>query len=211
VLFGLRRELLPHVLFPVGGYPKPEIRALARAQELPVHDKPDSQEICFVPDDDYLGFVHSRRPALDTAGPIVDESGAVLGRHTGIEGFTIGQRRGLGIAVGEPRYVVAIEPVSKTVTVGRREALDKAGLEASRFNWQGPAPDGPAPCLAQIRARHHAVAATVKPLAGDRARVWFEAPQPAVTPGQVVTLYQGDLVLGGGWIDVGIESNEIDS
>ena len=206
VLFGLRRELLPHVLFPVGEYPKAEIRAIAREQGLPVHDKPDSQEICFVPNDDYLDFVHSRRPDLDTAGAIVDEDGAVLGQHGGIEGFTIGQRRGLGIAVGEPRYVVAIEPLSKTVTVGRREALDKHGLEASRVNWQGPAPDGPTPCLAQIRARHTAVAATVEPLPDARARVWFDTPQPAVTPGQVVTLYQGDLVLGGGWIELGLDT-----
>jgi tRNA-specific 2-thiouridylase len=208
VLFGLRRELLPHVLFPVGGYPKAEIRAIARAQGLPVHDKPDSQEICFVPNDDYLDFVHARRPGLDTAGALVDEDGTVLGRHGGIEGFTIGQRRGLGVALGEPRYVVAIEPLSKTVTVGRREALDRPGLEASRVNWQGPAPAGPTPCLAQIRARHQAVAATVEPLPGDRARVWFETPQPAVTPGQVVTLYQGDLVLGGGWIDRGVDAPE---
>ena len=201
VLFGLRPELLPHVLFPVGGFPKAEIRALARDLGLPVHDKPDSQEICFVPDDDYLEFVRARRPGLDTAGSIVDEDGTVLGRHPGIEGFTIGQRRGLGIAVGAPRYVVGIEPLSKTVTVGRRESLDKRGLVASRFNWQGPEPDSRAPCLAQVRAQHKAVPATVEPLPGGRARVVFDVPQPAITPGQVVALYQDDLVLGGGWID----------
>jgi tRNA-specific 2-thiouridylase len=201
VLFGLRRELLPHVLFPVGDYRKAEIRAIARGLGLPVHDKPDSQEICFVPTDDYLGFVRDRRPGLETAGPLVDEDGTVLGRHGGIEAFTIGQRRGLGVALGEPRYVVGIEPASKTVTVGRRASLEKAGLEASRFNWQGPVPDGPAPCLAQIRARHEAVPATVVPMPDCRARVTFAAPVSAVTPGQVVTVYQGDLVLGGGWID----------
>ncbi|MCA1685037.1 MAG: tRNA 2-thiouridine(34) synthase MnmA [Planctomycetia bacterium] len=201
VLSHLRPELLPHVLFPVGGRPKAEIRAIARDAGLPVHDKPDSQEICFVPSDDYLGFVRARRPELDTAGAIVDEDGTVLGRHPGIEGFTIGQRRGLGVAVGQPRYVVQIEPRSKTVTVGRRGSLDKAGLEASRFNWQGPVPEGPAPCLAQIRAQHQAVAATVEPLPEGRARVVFDHPVPAVAPGQVVTVYQGDLVLGGGWID----------
>jgi tRNA-specific 2-thiouridylase len=201
VLSGLSRELLPRVLFPVGGYPKAEIREIARAEGLPVHDKPDSQEICFVPGDDYLVFVRSRRPDLDTSGSIVDEDGAVLGRHAGIEGFTIGQRRGLGIAVGEPRYVVQIEPLSKTVTVGRRGSLDKAGLEASRFNWQGPVPEHSVACLAQIRARHQAVAATVAPLPEGRARVVFDTPVPAVTPGQVVTVYQDDLVLGGGWIE----------
>jgi tRNA-specific 2-thiouridylase len=206
VLSGLRRELLPHVLFPVGVYPKAEVRAIARAQGLPVHDKPDSQEICFVPSDDYLGFVRARRPGLDTAGPVVEEDGTVLGRHAGIEGFTIGQRRGLGVAVGAPRYVVQIEPATRTVTVGRRESLDRPGLEASRLNWQGPEPSGPVRCLAQIRARHRPVAATVEPLAGGRARVVFDAPVAAVTPGQVVTLYEGDLVLGGGWIDSAIDA-----
>jgi len=205
VLSGLRKELLSRVLFPVGGFSKVEIREIARAEGLPVHDKPDSQEICFVPSDDYLGFVRDRRPGLDTAGAIVDEGGAVLGRHAGVEGFTIGQRRGLGIAVGEPRYVLQIEPASRTVTVGRREALEKPGLEASRFNWQGDEPDGPVACLAQIRAQHRAVPATVEPLPGARARVVFETPVSAVAPGQVVTVYQNDLVLGGGWIDHALE------
>ena len=206
VLFGLRRELLPHVLLPVGGHAKAEIRSIARGLDLPVHDKPDSQEICFVPDDDYLGFVRDRRPGLDSSGAIVDEDGKDLGRHDGIEGFTIGQRRGLGIAVGEPRYVVQIEPTSRTVTVGRRSSLEKAGLEASKFNWQVEPPDGPTACLAQIRARHRAVPAVVEPLGDGRARVTFERPQSAVTPGQVVAVYQGDLLLGGGWIDRSLDS-----
>ncbi|HEV3164734.1 MAG TPA: tRNA 2-thiouridine(34) synthase MnmA, partial [Isosphaeraceae bacterium] len=176
VLFGLRRELLPHVAFPIGHYPKAQIRTIARDLGLPVHDKPDSQEICFVPSDDYLEFVRARRPGLDTTGSIVDEDGTTLGRHAGIEGFTIGQRRGLGIAVGEPRYVVQIEPESRNITVGPRAALDRDGLEASRCNWQGPEPSGPTRCLAQIRAQHRAVAATVEPLPDARARVWFDVP-----------------------------------
>jgi tRNA-specific 2-thiouridylase len=207
VLFGLRRELLPQVLLPVGDFRKAEIREMARSLDLPVHDKPDSQEICFVPDDDYLAFVRSRRPGQDRSGEIVDGDGASLGRHEGIEGFTIGQRRGLGIAVGAPRYVVQIEPASRTVTVGSREALEKTGLEGSRFNWQGPTPEGATPCLAQIRARHRAVPATVTPLPDRRARVLFDQAQAAVTPGQVVTLYQDELVLGGGWIDRGLEES----
>jgi tRNA-specific 2-thiouridylase len=204
VLFGLRRDLLPHVLFPVGDFPKPEIRALARQHGLPVHDKPDSQEICFVPDDDYLAFVRDRRPERQTRGPIVDEEGHVLGEHSGIEGFTIGQRRGLGMAFGAPRYVVQIEPLTRTVTVGRRESLDRIGLTATRFNWQGPEPAGPVACLAQIRAQHRAVPATVEPLPENSARVLFETQQSAVTPGQVVTVYQEDLVLGGGWISASL-------
>jgi tRNA-specific 2-thiouridylase len=207
VLSGLRREMLPRVLFPVGDYPKSEIRAIARELGLPVHDKPDSQEICFVPGDDYLEFVRARRPGLDTSGAVVDEDGTVLAHHPGIEGFTIGQRRGLGIAVGEPRYVVQIEPTSRTVTVGRRSSLEKAGLEAARMNWQGARPETPTRCHAQIRAQHRAVAATAEPMAGDgaRARVLFDVPQSAIAPGQVVTLYQDDLVLGGGWIDRAID------
>ena len=207
VLFGLRRELLPHVLLPVGGHSKAEIRSIARDLDLPVHDKPDSQEICFIPDDDYLGFVRDRRPGLDSSGALVDEDGTDLGRHGGIEGFTIGQRRGLGIAVGEPRYVVQIEPASRTVTVGRRSSLEKAGLEASKFNWQVEPPEGPTPCLAQIRARHKAVPAVVERLDDGKARILFEGPQSAVTPGQVVAVYREDLLLGGGWIDRALESH----
>ena len=201
VLFGLRRDLLPHVLLPVGGYTKAEIRALARDQNLPVHDKPDSQEICFVPDDDYLQFLRARRPGLESAGAIVDEDGTVLADHSGIEGFTIGQRRGLGIAVGEPRYVVQIEPTTRTVTVGSRASLNRPGLIASKFNWQIDEPAGPIACEAQIRAKHHAVPASATISAPGQVRVVFETPQPAVTPGQVVTLYQDGLVVGGGWID----------
>ena len=201
VLFGLRRELLSHVLLPIGEMVKSEVRALARSLDLPVHDKPDSQEICFVPDDDYVSFVRNRRPDLETSGPLVDHDGTVLGEHSGIEAFTIGQRRGLGVAVGSPRYVVQIEPSTRTVMVGPRKALDAPGLEAAKFNWQVDPPTEPRRCLAQIRAGHRAVAATLEPLPGDRARVLFDVPQPAVAPGQVVTLYDGDLVLGGGWIE----------
>ncbi len=201
VLFGLRRELLKKVLLPVGDYSKAEIRDMARDLALPVHNKPDSQEICFIPDDDYLGFVRRHRPDLDNAGSIIDEDGQELGRHAGIEAFTIGQRKGLGIAVGQPRYVVQIEPATKTVRVGSRSALEREDLEASRFNWQVEPPDAPLPCQAQIRAQHRAVSAWAEPLPENRVRVRFETPQMAVTPGQVVTLYDGDLVLGGGWID----------
>jgi len=208
VLGGLSREVVPHVLFPVGDYPKDEVRSLARSFGLPVHDKPDSQDICFVPTDDYLRFVRDRRPGLDTAGDFVDEHGAVLGRHGGIEGFTVGQRRGLGITVGSPRYVVQIEPATNTVTLGRRESLARAGLDADRFNWQGPTPSAPTPCRAQVRARHQAVPATVWALPGDRARVVFDQPVAAVTPGQVVTLYQDDLVLGGGWVERALDADD---
>lgn len=208
VLFGLRPEVLPHVLLPIGGYRKAAIRALARELALPVHDKPDSQEICFVPDNDYLGFVRRHRPDRpDTTGAILAEDGTELGRHDGIEAFTIGQRRGLGVQTsGIPQYVVQIEPLTRAVTIASRAALEKAGLMASRVVWQGPVPTTPTPCLAQIRARHQAVPATVEPLPGDRAVVRFDHPQPAVAPGQILALYEDDRILGGGWIERAISS-----
>ena len=201
ILSGLRRELLEHILLPVGGFSKAEIRAIAREAGLPVHDKPDSQEICFVPDDDYLKFVRERRPDLGRGGSIVDEAGEMLGTHAGVEAFTIGQRRGLGIAVGQPRFVVQIEPSTRTVTVGPREALERPGLEAARFNWQIDRPAGPLSCFAQIRARHRAVPATAEATGEESAVIRFDRPQVAVAPGQIVTVYEGDLVAGGGWIE----------
>lgn len=204
VLFGLTPEILPSVLLPIGDFTKDQIRAQARERGLPVHDKPDSQEICFIPDDDYLRFVRGRNvDADDRGGSIVDLDGRRLAGHEGVEAFTIGQRRGLGLAVGEPRYVVKIEPVSRTVTVGPRSALESPGLEAERFNWQAPAPEPGRliPCLAQIRARHQAVPALVESLENGRVRVQFATPQPAVAPGQIVTVYEGEMVLGGGWIE----------
>lgn len=202
VLYGLRRELLKHVLLPIGGYRKEEIREKARALGLPVHDKPDSQEICFIPDDDYVRFVREHKGERQTGGQIVATDGTTLGTHEGIEGFTVGQRRGLGVAAsGTPRYVVQIEPATRTVTVGPRDALERPGLVAREFNWQGAVPTAPVSCLAQIRARHRAVPAVVSPPDGDFVTVQFETPQSAVTAGQVVTLYEGEQVLGGGWIE----------
>jgi tRNA-specific 2-thiouridylase len=205
VLFGLRRELLKSVLLPVGGFTKAEIRQIAKDQDLPVHDKPDSQEICFIPDDNYLRFVRERKPDLHTPGVIRDEDGTTLAQHDGIEAFTIGQRRGLGVAVGEPRYVVQIEPATNTVLIGPRASLDRGGLMASRFNWQIEPPISAVRCQAQIRARHKAVDATVEPLPNDEVRVTFDVPQSAVTPGQVITIYDGETVMGGGWIESAIE------
>ncbi|WZO99828.1 tRNA 2-thiouridine(34) synthase MnmA [Isosphaeraceae bacterium EP7] len=211
VLFGLRPELLNNVLLPVGGFDKAEIREMARTMGLPVHDKPDSQDICFVPDDDYLSLIRARRPDLGVAGPMIDEDGTDLGQHSGIEAFTIGQRRGLGLSVGSPRYVVQIEPLTHKVVVGRRESLDRPGLDASKFNWHVPAPTGTLPCMAQIRAKHKAVRALAVGLPDGHVAVRFETPQRAVTPGQVVTLYDDEgLVLGGGWIDRDLDETSLD-
>lgn len=210
VLFEIHKEILSKVLFPVGELTKAEVRDIAREIGLPVHDKPDSQEICFVPDDDHVAFVRSRRPDAVLAGSIVDESGRKLADHQGIEAFTIGQRKGLGIALGEPRYVVQIEPISRTVTIGPRESLDRPGLIATQFNWHVEPPElnEPIGCQAQIRSQHRAVASIATRIASDqgqeRVEVRFEVAQPSVAPGQVVTIYQEDLVLGGGWIESAI-------
>jgi tRNA-specific 2-thiouridylase len=201
VLSGLKAETLEHVLLPVGEYSKSEIRALARGWKLPVHDKPDSQEICFIPDNDYAGFIRSARPGGSVSGRIVDQRGEEVGRHEGIEGFTIGQRRGLGVAVGEPRYVTGIDASTATVQIGTREDLEREGLRAERFTWQVSEPEGELICEAQIRARHAGVGARAAVEPGGVVRVRFDEPQMAVTPGQLVTLYdEAERVLGGGWI-----------
>lgn len=205
VLFGLRRSLLRHFLFPVGGYRKEEIRALAREAGLPVADKPDSVEICFVPENDHGAFIRRRRPQLASAGKIVDTAGKVLADHDGIENFTIGQRKGLGFAAGERRYVLRIVPGENEVVVGDREELLAPGLIASRVNWLLPEPPAePLACLAKIRYRHAATPATVTALLDGGARVDFDEPQSAVTPGQAVVFYRGERVLGGGWIEAAV-------
>lgn len=199
VLFGLERELLPHVMFPLGHLTKTAIRDLARESGLRVADKPDSQEICFVPDNDYAGFLKRHRGEFDTAGELVDTAGNVLGRHGGIEQFTIGQRRGLGMAFGAPRFVVRIEPETKRVVIGTKEELGRDRLSAAEANWFVPMPKDELRCTAQIRYQHEPAACTVR-AEGDRFEVEFDEPQFGVAPGQACVLYDGALVIGGGWI-----------
>ena len=206
VLFGIARELLDCIVFPVGGYIKPDIRALAGEAGLRVAEKPDSQEICFVPDNDYVGFLQRYRGVEDTAGEFVDPHGRVLGRHSGYERFTIGQRRGLGIAFGEPRFVIRIEPATKRVVLGMKDDLACSSLEADRLNWLVEAPPSSFTCLAQIRYQHTAAEADVEIIGDDRMAVRFHKPQFGVAPGQAVVLYDGDRVLGGGWIANGIKA-----
>jgi tRNA-specific 2-thiouridylase len=201
VLYGLRRTLLPRLLFPVGGLRKDEVRAIARAAGLPVADKPDSVEICFVPDGDHAALVRERRPGASLAGRVVDEAGKVLAGHDGIERFTVGQRKGLGFAAGERRYVLRILPATGDVVVGSREGLLCQQLVASSVNWLSETPERPVECAAKIRYLHRPAAATVTPLAGGGAVVAFAEPQSAVAPGQAVVFYDGDRVLGGGWIE----------
>ncbi|MCI0461488.1 MAG: tRNA 2-thiouridine(34) synthase MnmA [Gemmataceae bacterium] len=206
VLFGISARVLPHLTFPIGDRRKEEVRALARAAGLGIAAKPDSVEICFVPDNDHASFVRRRRPEHDTAGEIVDRGGNVLARHDGIEQFTIGQRKGLGFAAGSRRYVLEIVPETHTVVVGDREELLATGLVASRVNWLGEAPTGPLTCTAKIRYRHPGAPAVVTPLHEGGARVDFATPQSAITPGQAVVFYEGDRVLGGGWIEGAVVS-----
>jgi tRNA-specific 2-thiouridylase len=207
VLHGLRRSILPRLLFPVGGMVKEEVRRLARRAGLPVADKPDSVEICFVPDGDHAGLIHRRRPGQATAGSFVDSAGRLLGRHDGYERYTIGQRKGLGVAAARRRYVLRIVPETQTVVLGDREDLLTSGLTAARVNWllQAP-PAGLLACAAKIRYRHEPAAATVTSLPGGGVRVEWREPQSAVTPGQAVVFYDDSRVLGGGWIETAFGS-----
>jgi tRNA-specific 2-thiouridylase len=201
VLFGLRQSVLDHVLFPLGDLHKADVRALAREAGLGVHDKPDSVEICFVPDGDHAGLIRRLRPGRDTSGVIVDVRGNVLASHAGIENFTIGQRKGLGFGAGRRRYVLEIVPGENRVVVGEREELEARGLTALRVNWLIEPPAVPRPCLAKIRYRHAGAEAEVLAESNGGARVWFREPQLAVTSGQAVVFYEADRVLGGGWIE----------
>ncbi len=199
-LFTLTQAQLSRARFPVGTLDKAAVREEARRLGLNVAEKKDSQEICFVASGEHPAFVGQR--AGMAAGAIRDRDGQVLGRHEGIHRFTIGQRKGLGLATGIPLYVVSIDAADASVTVGPREALERGSLTASRVNWMsGDTPTSPIRASARIRYRHKEAPATIAPLGGGRAGVTFDEPQSAITPGQAVVFYDGDLVLGGGWID----------
>jgi tRNA-specific 2-thiouridylase len=201
VLFGIQRRLLPRLKFPLGDHRKEEIRRIAGRLGLRVAGKRDSQEICFVPDQDHARFVRQRRGDLDASGEIVTTDGTVVGRHAGLEGFTIGQRRGLGIAFGEPRYVVRIEPETRRVVIGPWEELTRWELTAAEANWLVDEPAGPLLCQVKIRYRSRPVEATVEALPAGRFRVRFTEPCHGIAPGQAAVCYNADRVLGGGWIE----------
>jgi tRNA-specific 2-thiouridylase len=201
-LFTLTQAQLARARFPVGGLTKEEVRAAARRLGLRVADKADSQELCFVAAGDHAAFVDRHAPELVGAGAITDRDGRVLGRHDGVHRFTIGQRKGLGLSTGVPLYVVDIDAAGRRVVVGPRAALDRTTLTASSVNWiSGETPTSPVRAHARIRYRHREAPATITPLPGRAARVDFDEPQSAITPGQAVVFYNGDEVLGGGWID----------
>ena len=204
VLFGTPLDRLGEMVLPVGGLPKAEVRDLAERFELPVFDKPDSQEICFVPNDDYAGLVARKSSTGVTPGAIVDREGNEIGEHPGHQHFTVGQRRRIGVALGHPIYVVSKDPVANTITVGDREELMACGCLASQVNWLVDPPDTPRRCSVRIRYNSDPVAASVAMVGEDRLEVSFESDQPSVAPGQAVVCYDGDLVLGGGWIDAAV-------
>jgi tRNA-specific 2-thiouridylase len=221
VLFGMTRQTMEHTLLPVGNFEKHEVRAMAQEMNLPVFNKPDSQEICFVPNQDYAGLVKRRSPDTFRPGQLVTTDGNVVGQHEGHQHFTIGQRKGVGVAFGYPIYVVDIDPGTNQVVLGDKDALLKrtliahqvnllsdrtthAGTERRELRDQSAVPDAPAtgiPCTAKIRYNHQPQPARLFVTGPDEIRVTFDQPQSAVTPGQAVVCFDGDIVLGGGWID----------
>jgi tRNA-specific 2-thiouridylase len=201
-LFGLSQAQLASALFPVGELDKSEVRRIAAEKSLPTARKPESQEICFVPDDDYAGFVERRAPGAAPAGPIVHRDGRTLGRHAGVHGFTVGQRKGLGLTTSRPLYVLSVEAASHTVVVGEAQDLASPGLLGREVNWLSIAPPcRPIRAAVKIRYRAAPAPATLRPLPGGRVEAIFDEPQRAVTPGQAAVFYDGDCCLGGAWIE----------
>jgi len=212
-LFGLKQEQLARTRFPLGGMEKSQVRELARELGIPTAAKPDSQEICFVPNGDYAAFIdgyfkEQGTAQPDSSGEIVTAEGRVVGEHSGVHHFTVGQRRGLGVSAAEPLYVIATEPETRRVVIGRNDALLRASMHVNDINWisiSAPATaSSSTPLRAQVKIRnkHSAAPATLHPLSDStRVEVHFDEPQRAVTPGQAAVFYDGDLVLGGGWIE----------
>jgi tRNA-specific 2-thiouridylase len=201
-LFSLTQEQLARAAFPVGHLTKADVRAYAASRGLAVADKPDSHEICFVPDGDTRAFVERHADRVPATGEIVDSAGRVLGRHTGVHQFTVGQRKGLGLATGTPMYVLRLEPVDARVVVAPKAELGSTALTASAVNWiAGDPPAAPRRVTARIRHRHRDAPATVVSDGSNRASLEFDDPQIAIAPGQAVVFYDSEEVVGGGWID----------
>ncbi|MGA3263522.1 MAG: tRNA 2-thiouridine(34) synthase MnmA [Terracidiphilus sp.] len=205
-LFGLTQEQLARTLFPLGRLTKTEVREAARRHGLMLAEKPDSQEICFIPGGAYKQFLtayleEQGEQVPETAGELIASNGEVLGRHEGIFNFTVGQRKGLGVSSPSPLYVLNIDPVSHRVTVGSDAELATRTLRARRLNWISiPALTAPMRVQAKIRHRHEPAWATIEPAGADEVIATFDEPQRAVTPGQSAVFYDGDEVVGGGWI-----------
>lgn len=205
-LFGLTQDQLSHTLFPLGGMTKPEVRELARRHGLALAEKPDSQEICFVPGGDYKNFLDAYlaeqgESLPDTAGELVTSNGQVIGEHQGIHNFTVGQRKGLGVATGSPLYVIQIKGDKREVVVGNQDDLYSRTLRARRVNLIAMEElREPMRVAVKIRHRHEPASATLEKSGPDEVLVTFDKPQRAITPGQAAVFYDGDVVVGGGWI-----------
>jgi tRNA-specific 2-thiouridylase len=200
-LFSLKQEQLARTLFPLGELTKSDTREIARDCDLKTADKEESMEICFVPDKDYGGFLQQANLVQKHPGDIVDVHGRVLGRHDGIEFYTIGQRKGLGLSSPKPLYVVELDAQNNRVIVGDESMLDRAEFRVERCNWiPWDTPPASIEATAKIRYNHPGTAATITPTANGGARVKLHTSQRAITPGQACVFYQDDLVLGGGWI-----------
>ena len=212
-LFGLTQEQLSRTMFPLGDLTKPEVRDLARRHGLVIAEKPDSQEICFVPGGDYKRFLDAYlaeqgEAPLDTAGEMVTTDGHVIGEHAGIHNFTVGQRKGLGVATGSPLYVIQIKGDTKQVVVGDEEKLYSRTLRAHRVNLISVASlDQPMRVAVKIRHKHQPASAVIERTGPDQILVTFDEPQRAITPGQAAVFYDGDIVVGGGWIESSDYSN----
>jgi tRNA-specific 2-thiouridylase len=203
VLFGAPRERLSEMLLPIGGFHKPQVRELAREFDLPVFDKPDSQEICFVPDNDYAGLVARHSPGSIRPGRILAGDGHVIGEHAGHQHFTIGQRKGVGVALGHAVYVVEKDAIANTITVGEKEELYAKRCFATEANWLLDRDPSESPwmlCSAKVRYNAQPVPARVRAIADREIEVEFDEPQVAIAPGQAVVCYNGDAVICGGWI-----------
>jgi len=205
-LWGLTQEQLSRSEFPLGELSKDEVRNLARRVNLPVAEKPESMELCFVPNGNYVQFIHAYaseigKPVEDREGDIVTRENQVIGRHNGVHNYTIGQRKGLGFSTGKPVYVLAIDTENNRVIVGEDEALHRTDLEIENVNWVSLAEQSRTfRAQVKIRHKHEPGAATIEALPDFKARVRFEEPQRAITPGQAAVIYDGDMVLAGGWI-----------
>jgi len=205
-LWGLTQDQLSMSEFPLGELTKEEVRDLARRVNLPVAEKPESMELCFVPTGNYVQFIqaYSRESGIalnETEGEIVTEEGAVIGRHSGVHNFTIGQRKGLGFSTGKPLYVLSIDPEKNRVVVGDDETLRTTSFEVTGTNWVSvAAPEAPIRASVKIRHKHEPAPATIEVTGENSARINFDMPQRAVTPGQAAVFCDGDVVLGGGWI-----------
>ena len=208
-LFGLTQEQLSRTLFPLGGMTKPEVRELARKHNLVIAEKPDSQEICFVPGGDYKRFLEAylteqgdERAETEIAGEMVTTDGKVIGEHAGVHNFTVGQRKGLGVATGSPLYVVQIKNDTRQVVVGKDEELYSRTLRAHRVNLISTAElREPMRVAVKIRHKHQPAPAIIESAGPDEVIVTFDEPQRAITPGQAAVFYDGDIVVGGGWIE----------